>query len=67
MDFYCFIWNSNCVKNRAGFKKRIVLAELKSGDYFGELALLKNQARGATVTAKELLSVYYLGVESNSK
>lgn len=37
------------------------LGELKSGDYFGELALLENQVRGATVTAKNVVKCFYLG------
>lgn len=44
----------------ADAKEALVLGELKSGDYFGELALLENQARGATVTAKGSVSCYYL-------
>jgi len=41
-------------------KDDVVLGQLKAGDYFGEIALLDNQARGATVTAVGECICYYL-------
>lgn len=37
-----------------------ILSELKDGDYFGEIALFKNQPRIATVQAKEYCDLYSL-------
>eukprot|EP01017_Pseudomicrothorax_dubius_P009213 TRINITY_DN13092_c0_g1_i1.p1 TRINITY_DN13092_c0_g1~~TRINITY_DN13092_c0_g1_i1.p1 ORF type:complete len:125 (-),score=38.02 TRINITY_DN13092_c0_g1_i1:104-478(-) len=45
-------------RNKQG-KEEVVL-EYKEGDYFGELALLRNEPRAATIAAKTPLNVFVL-------
>ncbi len=42
---------------------RKMLAELKEGDFFGEMALLSGEPRNATVVAREDLDLFTLGKE----
>jgi CRP-like cAMP-binding protein len=44
--------------------KGIVIATLSSGEYFGEMALLSNQPRNATVRARTNLSVEVIGKDN---
>jgi len=52
---------ANVTRTEDDTKKMSLLGELKGGDYFGELALMENQARGATVTANGKVECFYLG------
>ncbi|KJP88001.1 hypothetical protein AK88_02276 [Plasmodium fragile] len=45
-------------------KNKTVIKTYSKGDYFGELALLKNQPRAATVKAKDTCQVVYLDRKS---
>ena len=42
----------------------IKVFEFKAGDYFGELALIKNQPRAATIIAKTPCKVVYIDRDS---
>jgi putative ABC transport system ATP-binding protein len=46
-----------------GLPTRRVVAQLKEGDFFGEMALLTGEPRNATVVAREQLDTYTLGKE----
>lgn len=58
---FFIIDKGECVVNRElADGKTIEIGRLKDGDYFGELALLNNKARGATVTATSDICAFYL-------
>ncbi|GAW83607.1 CAMP-dependent protein kinase regulatory subunit [Plasmodium gonderi] len=50
--------------NALALKNNTVIKTYNKGDYFGELALLKNQPRAATVKAKNTCQVVYLDRKS---
>jgi len=60
--FYVIRRGSVEVEQESKGQKRIV-ATLKTGDFFGEAALIKEQPRNATVRALEELELYSLGKE----
>ena len=60
--FYMIDYGSVAVHVQKGAKTQTV-ADLKPGQFFGELALLNNEPRAATVVATENTCLFYLSKE----
>lgn len=58
--FFIIESGSCTVTKKQGDGSAVEIGKLKDGDYFGELALLNNKPRGATVTAVSAISTFYL-------
>ena len=57
---YIIVQGKVAITKLIGQNERCLLAELGPGDFFGEMAVLDDQPRSATATAKEDSQVYFL-------
>lgn len=58
-SFYLIASGKVSVQVKKGFRS-VKVAELKKDDFFGEMALISNEPRSATITAEEVTELFVL-------
>jgi CRP-like cAMP-binding protein len=58
--FYLIASGKVSVWKKKGFKKAAKVAELGTDDFFGEMALISNEPRNATIVAEEVTELFIL-------